>query len=224
MRLMAMSVLVLLASMTTARAGKVGPDGWEQIADKDGVRVFRKSVAGSPLKSMKGIGIVDAPVTTVALVLLDDPRAHEWVDSLAECRVERLVNPHEYIEYNHIAMPAICRDREFVTRVTLESRPADKTAIIRSVPADEASIKHNKKIIRGDLTAFYQLRAIDDGKRTELTIEMHTDPKGWLPAWVVNLFQKDWALETIGGIRKQVKKPDLKVPPEFAAYLDELKF
>jgi hypothetical protein len=224
MRLCAWIVVALLATTTMASAGKVGPDGWEPIADKDGVKVFRKSVAGSPLKSMKGIGIVDAPVTTVALVLLDDPRAHEWVDSLAESRVERLVNPHEYIEYNHIAMPAICRDREFVTRVTLEARPADKVAIIRSAPAEEASIKHNKKIIRGDLTSFYELRSVDGGKRTELTIEMHTDPKGWLPAWVVNLFQKDWALETIGGIRKQVKKPDLKTPPEFATYLDEVKF
>ncbi|HEX4459652.1 MAG TPA: START domain-containing protein [Polyangia bacterium] len=224
MRLIATSVLVLLASTTAARAGKVGPDGWEQIADKDGVKVFRKSVAGSPLKSMKGVGIVDVPVATVALVLLDDPRAHEWVDSLAESRVVRMVNPHEYIEYNHIAMPAICRDREFVTRVTLESRPAEKVAIIRSAPADDPSIAHNKKIIRGDLISFYQLRSIDDGKRTELTIEMHTDPKGWLPAWVVNLFQKDWALETIGGIRKQCKKPDLKTPSEFATYLDELKF
>ena len=224
MRLIAMSVLVLLASTTGARAANVGPDGWEPIADKDGVKVFRKSVAGSPLKSMKGIGIVDVPVATVALVLLDDPRAHEWVDSLAESRMVRQLNPREYIEYNHIAMPAICRDREFVTRVAMESRPAEKIALIRSAPADDASIAHNKKIIRGDLTSFYQLRSIDGGKRTELTIEMHTDPKGWLPAWVVNLFQKSWALETIRGIRKQCQKPDLKAPPEFAAYLDELKF
>jgi hypothetical protein len=224
MRLVAWSFVVLLASTAIVWAGKVGADGWEQIADKDGVTVFRKSVPGSPLKSMKGIGIVDAPVTTVALVLLDDARSHEWVDSLAECRVERMVNPHEYIEYNHIAMPAICRDREFITRVTLEARPADKIAIIRSAPTDEASIVRRKKIIRGDLTAYYELRAVDGGKRTLLTIEMHTDPKGWLPAWVVNLFQKDWALETIAGIRKQVKKPDLKVPPEFAGYLDEVKF
>ena len=123
MRLVATSVLVLLAA--TAWAGPVGPDGWEQIADKQGVKVYRRSTEGSPLKSMKGVGVVDAPVATVALVLLDDDRSPEWVDSLAECRVVRMVSPHEYLEYNHVAMPAICRDREFVTRVQLESRPAD---------------------------------------------------------------------------------------------------
>jgi hypothetical protein len=44
-----------------------------------------------------------------------------------------------------------------------------------------------------------------------------------LPAFVVNFFQKDWARETIQGIRKQCKKADLKAPPEFAAFLDQLK-
>jgi hypothetical protein len=57
-----------------------------------------------------------------------------------------------------------------------------------------------------------------------LSIELHSDPKGWLPAWVVNLFQKDWARITIAGIRRQVKKPDLKAPAEFVTYLGELAF
>src|SRR5512143_1821208 len=32
---------------------------WEQIADKDGVKVYRRSIEGSRLKSMRGVGIVD---------------------------------------------------------------------------------------------------------------------------------------------------------------------
>src|SRR6185312_8932030 len=119
-------------------------NGWEQIADKDGVKVYRRSVPGSRLKSMRGVGIVDAPVRLVALVLLDDPRATEWVDSLAESRVVRVLSPYEYIEYNHVAMPAIVRDREFITRVSLSVSRADATAYIRSVPADDPSIAHTK--------------------------------------------------------------------------------
>src|SRR3954471_17071059 len=117
--------LTFLIAVAAAPAwgGAVGAAGWEEIADKDGVKVYRKTVAGSPLKSMKGIGIVDAPVATVALVLLDDDHAPEWVDSLAESRVVRMVNPHEYIEYNHVAMPLIVRDREFVTHVYLSADP-----------------------------------------------------------------------------------------------------
>src|SRR4051812_35254452 len=92
----------VLACAGTARAAD--SDGWEQIADKEGVKVYRRSVPGSRLKSMRGVGVVDAPVRTVALVLLDDPRAPEWVDSLAESRVVRVLSPYEYVEYNHVAM------------------------------------------------------------------------------------------------------------------------
>jgi len=217
--------VLLLLGAATARAGTVGPDGWEELSDKEGVKVYRRSVAGSPLKSMKGIGVVDAPVATVALVLLDDARAAEWVDSLAESRVVRMVTPHEYIEYNHVSMPWPVHDREFVTHVSLSSDPATQSAVIRSEPAEaEAEVATRPKIVRGTLTSYYLLKAVDGGKRTELSIEMSTDPKGAIPAWVVNLFQKDWARETMRGIRKQVKKPDLKPPVEFATYLGECAF
>jgi hypothetical protein len=216
--------LAILALATPALAGKVGPDGWEQIADKDGVVVYRKSVPGSPLKSMKGVGVVDAPVATVALVLLDDARAPEWVDSLAESKVVRTLSAHDYIEYNHVDMPAICRDRDFVNHVVLSSDPARQVGIIKSDPTEDASVPPVPKRIRGTLASYYELKSIDGGKRTLLSIELHSDPKGWLPAWVVNLFQKDWARQTITALRKQVKKPDLKVPPEFATYLGELNF
>ena len=55
-------------------------------------------------------------------------------------------------------------------------------------------------------------QGIDDGKRCRLTVELHADPKGLLPAWLVNFFQKDSVRLTIAGIRKQVQKPDLKPP------------
>jgi hypothetical protein len=216
--------LFLVATVATAHAGKTDADGWEQISDKDGVRVFRRSVPGSPLKSMRGMGIVDVPPATVALVLLDDDRAPEWVDSLAESKVVRVSSPYDYIEYNHIAMPALIRDREFVTHVTMSVRRDQQTAYIRSEPAADDNVSPRPKIIRGRLSGYYELKAIEGGKRTLLTIEMHSDPKGLIPAWVVNLFQKDWARETIAGIRKQVQKRDLKPPAPFAQFLDDCRF
>jgi hypothetical protein len=219
MRWLALTGLLLLTPPLFAAAVDTG--GWEQIADKDGVKVYRRSVPGSRLKSMRGIGVVQAPPATVALVLLDDDHATEWVDSLAESRVVRTLGPRDYIEYNHVAMPAFVRDREFITHVSMSVDPVKSVAYIRSQPADDASIAHSK-IIRGELSGTYELQAIDGGKSTLLTIELHSDPRGLIPAWVVNLFQKDWARQTIAGIRKQVAKRDLKPPAPFAEYLREV--
>jgi len=217
-----------LAIPAAAGAAPVGPDGkesgWETLSDANGVRVLRRSVAGSPLKSMKGVAVIDAPVARVALVLIDEDRAGEWVNSLAEARVVRQVSAHEYLQYTHVALPPLLHDRDFVTRVTLSSDPLQQRAIIDSASAIDPAAAPRARIVRGELTAHYEMQAIDGGRRTRLTIELHCDPKGLLPSWLVNLFQRDWARLTIAGIRRQVNKPDLTVPATWAAYLGELAF
>lgn len=199
-------------------------DDWKEVQDTDGVKVFSRSLPDRPIRSVKGTGIVDAPVAKVVLVLLDDARAPEWVDSLAEARVVRQIGPSEYIEYNHVSMPLVVSDREFVTRVSMSVDREKRTVVIRSVPADDLEVKKNEAWVRGTLSAVYVLESIDEGKRTRLTIEVDADPKGALPPFVVNFFQKDWSRDTIKGIRKQTKKADLKVPDGFAEFLDPIDF
>jgi hypothetical protein len=136
--------------------------GWEKTGSEASVEVYRREVPGSAFLAVKGTGIVEAPVRTVALVLLDDARAREWVDSLAEARVVRTLSEVEYIEYNRASMPLV--------------------VIIRSIPVQDTAAP-----------------------------------------FVVNFFQKDWARETIQGIRKQCAKPDLRAPKEFVVFLESLK-
>src|SRR5262249_23103188 len=80
-----------------------------------------------------------------------------------------------------------------------------------------------RNVIRGELSARYELQEIDGGRRTLLTIEVHCDPKGLLPVSFVNLSQKRWPRLTVAGIRRQVQKP-LSIPETFATYLGELSF
>lgn len=193
--------------------------GWKKTDEADGVTVFSKATPGSAIKSVKGTGLVEAPVETVALVLVDDDRAPEWVDSLTEAKVVKVVSPAEYVEYNHVAMPFIVSNRDFVTHVRMQRDAKTKTVVMVSEPADDALRPSRKGVVRGSLAARYVLEPANDGKATRLTVEIHADPKGWLPSWVINFFQKDWAHETIQGIRKQAAKKDLKPPAPFSPFL-----
>ena len=213
------SAFIAVLLSTVAFAGD-----WEEVQDSDGVKVYSRELADHAIKSVKGTGIVDAPVATVALVLLDDARAPEWVDSLAQARVVRMISRSEYIEYNHVSMPLVVSDREFVTKVSMRVDLEKRTVEMRSVPSEDPGVKKNDSCVRGSLSAFYVLESIDEGKRTRLTVEVDADPKGSLPAWVVNFFQKDWSRDTIKGIRGQAKKTDLKVPAEFVEFLAPVKF
>ena len=213
-----------VAAVLFAVARLAFAEDWKEVQDTDGVKVYSRALPDRAIRSVKGTGIVDAPVAKVALVLLDDARAPEWVDSLAEARVVRRVGPAEYIEYNHVSMPLVVSDREFVTRVTMEVDKEKRVVVMRSVPADDSEVKTTAAWVRGALSAVYVLESIDEGKRTRLTVEVDADPKGALPPFIVNFFQKDWSRDTIKGIRAQSKKPDLKAPEEFVEFLAPIDF
>ena len=153
-------------------------------------------------------------------MLLDDARAAEWVDSLDAAMVVNVVSLKEYIEYNHVAMPWPVSDREFLTRVSLEHDGATGVSTIRSEPEQQARFPQRPKTVRGTLRGVYFLEPREGGKATYLTVELHSDPHGWLPGWLVNFFQNEWSVETIAGVRKQALKADLTAPPAFAGYLD----
>jgi len=56
-----------------------------------------------------------------------------------------------------------------------------------------------------------QYKLVPKGKhQTEVTVEILSDPKGMLPAWLVNLVQKSWPVKTLRGLRNQVKKDFVK--------------
>ena len=60
-------------------------------------------------------------------------------------------------------------------------------------------------------------RLVEGGQKTLVVTEIHADPKGSLPTWVVNMFQKDWPVKTIRNLRAQVAKGDIKESPDLAS-------
>ncbi|MBS2021031.1 MAG: hypothetical protein JST92_01375 [Deltaproteobacteria bacterium] len=212
-------VPLLLCSLTLTRPAPAAEGDWEQTSDKDGVQVWKREDPGSPFHGIKGSGEVKAPPVVVAQVLLDEARSPEWIDSLAEARVVQQAAEDDYIEYNRVDMPWPVRDREFLPPVHMSLDEATGVATIKSEPFTLAALPPKPKTIRGTLRAIYVLEPLADGAHTRLTVEIHSDPGGWLPAWLVNFFQKDWANETIAGIRRQTAKTDLTRPDEFKVWL-----
>jgi hypothetical protein len=55
---------------------------------------------------------------------------------------------------------------------------------------------------------------IPKGKQqTIVIVEIHTDPKGLIPTWLVNAIQKGWPRKTLVALGKQVKNSYVKRAP-----------
>jgi hypothetical protein len=192
---------------------------WESLGTKKGVELYRRDSPGDVVE-LKGVGTIEAPLWRVAATLLDTERAPEWVDSLEQSSVVRRIDLNTYVEYNRIGTPFFLKDRDFVSTVKIEVDPHAKTFALRYESADESiGGIGDKGHIRGEIKpAVFKLTAVD-ANRTQLSGEIHCDPKGTIPKWLVNFFQKDWALVTVTALREQTAKPEVRIPAEFADVL-----
>ena len=222
MRLLGALLLALHLGADQPVPSTVDPTGWETVVDENGIKVIAKHFPGTGLLAVRGERVIDTPINRMAWIMLDDPRAHEWVDDLADEHVVRQLNNHEYIEYNHISMPPLVSDRDFVTDVSISVDPATKSFFMHSHSIEDPSVG-DPGCVRGQITySVIECTSVDDGKRTKVTMEMHMDPRGHLPHWLVNYFQKHWPEGAFVGMVKQLAKPDLKQPPEWHEVLTPL--
>jgi hypothetical protein len=207
--------LLLLFVGASARA-----DDWTLVRSEAGIEVFKRDVPGSRLTAMKGHGFIDAPLWKVAAILLDTNRAPEWVDSLRESRVVRRLDEDRYIEYNHVGGTFLTKDRDFVSQVRIDVDPTAKEFALVYAPAEDP-VAPVTRYVRGEIVeGLFQARWIPASGRTELTVELQCDPKGALPSWVVNFFQRKWPVHTFEAIRVQAAKPDIRIPSEFFRVLE----
>ncbi|MCF6148312.1 MAG: hypothetical protein E3K37_06605 [Candidatus Kuenenia sp.] len=187
---------------------------WKMFTEKDGIQVYKGVVKGCPVVAFKGIAVIDAPLVKVMTVLCDVERKTEWVHYLAETRIIKEFSSQKRIEYHRTVPPWPVAQREFI--FLAEAVPSDdkNTITINLCPAEDSVVPRTKSIVRGELKyGKYVLKSIENGQKTYLTVEILADPKGLIPKWLVNSIQKKWPVNTINGIRRELKSPFFRIDP-----------
>lgn len=211
------------APAALASTPKIDQIPWEKVRDVEGTTVYRREIPGADVLSFRGVGIINASPAKVASIIIDTKRAPEWVEDLASASVIRWLAPDRYVEYDHISTPFVMKDRDFVSLVELKSDRAKHSLILHYQSTEDAQAPQTK-FIRGDLQdTTFVLTEIDGGTKTLFDGAILADPKGSVPKWLVNFFQKDWPIDTMRALRKQAAKADVGVDPKIAALLTNLK-
>ena len=151
----------------------------------------------------------------MATVIFDTQRRKEWIEGLVDSRIIRWGGKDNFIEYDHIDMPLFFEDRDFVSKITMSFDLSGKMAF-HYQPADDPSAPQTSYIHGELLDTTFTLSSLDNGKKTQVDAEFLSDPKGWIPKWLVNFFVKDWPKKTFRNLRKEVLKSDLSVDPRFS--------
>jgi hypothetical protein len=183
---------------------------WELVSEKDGIKVYRMEVPGSPLVAFKGVKVMPVPITKVAQVILDEDteKKKEWIDMIKDFKIVQK-GTFESVTYSAYDLPWPMTDRDYVVQSNLKIDNEANQVVIELKSVEHA--KAPKTIgVRAELVRSLYKLVPRPGRTTEVTVEIQTDPKGDLPKWLVNVIQKGWPANTLKKMEMQALRPDMK--------------
>jgi hypothetical protein len=205
------SVLILFFISLISSPSVQGSVDWEKISDEDGILTSKKTIPDSSIVAFRGETTLDEGIAKVVGVLENVEREVEWMADLADSyNIEKTTETDRW-EYNRTKTPWPLQDRDFVihTLTTLERKPVP-VLTIRMVSGINPKKPEVAGVVRGELIDSRFVLSALGHKKTRFICEIQADPKGVIPKWVVNLFQKSWPVDTIRGLRKQLLKTDIR--------------
>lgn len=173
------------------------------------ITVSRAEVPNSGILGFRGDTVIKAPIGKIFDVLADRDHRIEWVDRLDVNRELQRVSPRESIVYQSFGLPWPIADRDYVYRAKATTR-LDGSVLLTLESTTHPESPESTGVRAHLHMSRYVLTPLD-GTKTRVEVEIHTDPRGLLPNWLVNIIQKSWPAKTLEGIRRQVKKPFVKV-------------
>jgi len=199
MRILLAVMVLLLACLPT-----LATTDWEEVKNKEGIRVFTKETADSPILIAKGICIIEAG-TEAVLTVLDDNSSHpRWVPFLLESKRLQALSRTERLEYNLFRAPWPASNRDFVYRAKATPDQDNKVIIFSMRSESTPLMPEQEGAVRGLLLeSTFTLTALSP-TQTQVELRFHADPNGWIPNWITNIIQRTWPYFVLQGLQSEV--------------------
>ena len=182
---------------------------WQPEGTRDGIAIFTRQLPGQPLRDFKGIVQIEAPMAQVAATLADVSTMHEWFYLLEEAKFLRgayTLDAHMYMAIKGI-WPVSPRD--VVAHVVVRQDPATH-AIHIDAQSDEGVMPPQPGYVRiPQMRSSWTLRPAS-ATRTEVQIEGHGHPGGWIPLPIANFAVTTLPRQCLEKLRQHVAKPEYR--------------
>ncbi|MGB7290622.1 MAG: START domain-containing protein [Thermodesulfobacteriota bacterium] len=177
---------------------------WELAKDKDGIKVFLKTVPGSKIKEFKGVTNIKSSLDSILAVLNDTEACPKWIHNCKDPLKLSEISFNEGYVYQVINFPFPVKDRDLILHsVMTQNADTKEVAIQLTAVPDYISETKNVRIKSSD--GFYLLKPLPDGS-LEVTWQHHTEPGGRIPKWLVNSLLVDTPFKTLRDLRQIVKE------------------
>ena len=179
-----------------------GQSDWDLKRDKDGIVIFTRSSAASPLKEYRASAKIQSPLSDVYEFLTDLESRPEWVINCMGLDIIDTINGR--IRYHtRYDIPWPMEDRDLVVEADLRVSEdfARAHLLTRNVELDYG---RKEGVIR--MPGYLEEVCLEmaDSVTTLFTAEGFADPGGKVPAWIVNMFLVDGIYDSVQKTREGV--------------------
>jgi hypothetical protein len=182
---------------------------WVQINTGQNLTVYAKDRPGSSIRELRAVGLVDAP-SWVILNVLD--QVADYPDFMPYTTKAQLIERRAHNSIIYLRWdPPLIGARDVTVAITQNStkRADGKTVYnLQWEPINTIGPAPSPGVIRITLDeGSWKLEPTEDGKKTTVIYDIFTDGGGGLPAFAINLANRQSVYDLFQAIRKQVTMP-----------------
>jgi hypothetical protein len=208
--------LIALGSTTSHDAGK-----WTLIDEDEGIRAFKQEIPDSRTVAFRGEATLPMSPMRILSIMSNIDRYTEWNRNIKKVVLLERKSISERIQYMETFVPFPYQNREVVVRITTRWNPDEKAIEVTSHSVDDPRAPTDTGCVRAKVIfTRYFLRPSPDWMSTQMTIEIHADPMGNIPGWLVNIFQKGWHRKTFQALTQRAKDPTVQNNPEIRKFIE----
>ena len=207
-QVMSIFIVLFIAQTLLYISGAKASEKWIKINDEEGVEVFSRDVKGTPLVAFRGVTDFDEPMEKIMWVLKDEKRRKDWVARYLKGATLEKRGPFEQVNYQAVTAPWPVSNRDMIYLWKANRlKSGDVQIELKSIdyPNGPDTVGVRMKL---HFSRFILNKRPNGG--TRVTLEILSDPMGWIPKWVVNMIQKNYPVKFFRALKKQVKKPFVK--------------
>lgn len=183
-------------------------DEWSLDNNSNNIQVYTRSVPGSNIKEVKAATEINATPEKVFALLLDSDKFVEFMPYIDEARTVARESPDVWYLYQRIPPPLIS-ERDYTLRHQKLVDTQRGHYELRWDAANDHGPTAKVGVVRVELcTGSYILDGLDGGTRTRITYQLHTDPGGSLPKWIVNFANSTSVPNLLRAIVNRVANPN----------------
>jgi hypothetical protein len=179
---------------------------WDLRVDKEGVKVYTRSVAGSNVQEFKGEVIVKSNLSGILALIDSVPEYPKWMYKCTFAERPKRINQSSGYTYTVIESPWPVSDRDLCTYYYVKQDTSTKviTIPLKGVK-DYMPVKPGRVRIPA-MTGSWQLIPVAKGV-TKVIYQVHCESGGYVPASIVNAYITDTPYYVLLNMKNLVESP-----------------